>query len=101
VTGPSQTTKAGNRELLAKLAAMHEACDPYEPWSIEREPHNHADGTTHFHHVVARGRDVEGSPVNVMIAGYLSPELAEFMVNYRNNFAELVRLARLGVEIDG
>ena len=94
---PSQ---AEARIMLAKLAALHERCDKYEPWVVVREPHDHDDGTTHFTHVRTVGRDVSGAPVTIGIGSYLTPDLAELLVTARNNLPELIRLARLGVEVD-
>jgi hypothetical protein len=90
--------KGGDVEqLLARLGELHEKCRPDEPWRIEKEPHDHPDGTTHFNHVRQTAR-VSGEALTVTIANHLTPELAELLVLMRNNLPELIRQARLGLD---
>jgi len=84
--------------LLDRLAELDQSSQPEEPWRIEQEPHDYPDGTTHFTHVCTTGY-VQGEPVFVSIGKYLTPNLAELLVVMRNNLPELVRLARLGLEV--
>jgi hypothetical protein len=93
-----QTSYHDRRKLLERLAELHQQCDPTEPWRIEREPHNYADGTTHFTHVVCTSQDSEGHPLKVAIGHYLTPDLAEMLVLMRNHLPDLITLARKGIE---
>ena len=75
-------------------------CYPDEPWRIEKEPHNCPDGTTHFNHV-RQTAYISGAPLAVAIASHVTPDLAELLVLMRNNLPELIRLARLGLDVQG
>jgi hypothetical protein len=86
-------------QLIARLRELHKKCHPDEPWRIEKEPHNYPDGTTHFNHVRRTVR-VNGEPRAVTIASRVTPELAELLVLMRNNLPELIRLARLGLDVE-
>lgn len=85
-------------QFLARLEKLHALCDPEEPWRIESEPHDHADGTVHFTHVRAMGHDIYGAPTTVEIGQYVTHELAELLVLMRNNLPELLALAEKGLE---
>ena len=86
-------------QLIARLRELHKKCHPDLPWRIEKEPHKFPDGTTHFNHVRRTAR--EGEPRAVTIASRVTPELAELLVLMRNNLPELIRLARLGLDVQG
>ncbi len=88
-------------QLLARLAELHQQCDPDEPWRIEEEPHDYPDGTTCFTHVVTTGHSFDGTPVTVAIGKYLTPELAELLVLMRNNLPDLVMWAQALANADG
>jgi len=88
------------QQLLARLRELHKKCYPGEPWRIEKEPHNCPDGTTHFNHV-RQTAYISGAPLAVAIASHVTPDLAELLVLMRNNLPELIRLARLGLDVQG
>jgi hypothetical protein len=83
-------------ELLNRIEVLY-ANFAAEEWRIVLEPHDYADGTTHFTHVRASG-DINGDPVEISIAKYVTPELAELLVLTHNNLATLLHLARLGLD---
>jgi hypothetical protein len=85
-------------QLLVRLAELHESNQPDRPWWIKKQPHDYPDGTTHFNHVLQRPG--AHSEFNVAIGKYLTPELAEFLVLMRNNLPEILRHARLGLEVE-
>jgi hypothetical protein len=86
------------QQLLARLRELHKKCGPDEPWRIEKEPHNYPDGTTHFNHV-RQTAHANGEPLAVTIASHVTPDLAELLVLMRNNLPALIRLARLGSDV--
>lgn len=62
-----------------------------EPWSVHLEPHNYDDGTKSFNHVpyVSKGTE-EGVLVNVEVASYVMPGLAQLLCLLHNNIDEIV-----------
>ena len=68
------------RERIRVLLAQYP-----EPWTIEKEPHDYPDGTTHFTHVRYRSkRDwSKGEEICVEIGSHVTPDLAELLILLR------------------
>ena len=84
---------------MSKLADLLEnlaIADGYpEPWFIEKESHNHNDGTTHFTHVRHHTKGREGTPMTVEVASYVTPELGELLCTLHNNLPIIIRALRI------
>lgn len=78
----AQARSARIKELIAKYP---------EPWVIEKEPHDYADGTKEFTHVRYRKRSEwsKGEEYCVEIGSHVTPDLAELLVLLREAAAEL------------
>lgn len=69
--------KARIKDLLSKYP---------EPWVIEKEPHNYADGTSEFTHVRYYAKDrpyARGETMCIEIGSHVTPDLAELLVLLR------------------
>ena len=78
---------AERRERIRKLLAEYP-----EPWVIEQEKHDYADGTTHFTHVRYRHRPkwAKGEEICVEIGSHVTPDLAELLILLREWALETV-----------
>ena len=100
MTDAQKAIPAEARQMLERLADLDAACRKGGPWRVEAVPHSHNDGTTHFTHVRYTGRDRGGNAVEVEVASYITPDLAELLVLARNNLPLLVALARKGLDAE-
>lgn len=81
--------KAGNlrRQRIGELLAKYP-----EPWLIEKEPHDYADGTKEFTHVRYRKKPkwAKGEEICVEIGSHVTPELAELLILLREHAVETI-----------
>jgi hypothetical protein len=70
-------------ELGEKILALAHAHPGH--WRIEIEPHDYADGTKQFTHVVYDTTDHAGNAMRVRVGDYVTPDLAEMMLLLKNN----------------
>ncbi len=63
-------------------------------WRIEQEPHDHADGTTHFTHVAYDTQDRYGVAWTVRIMEYTTPHEAALAVALHNNVRQIIDALR-------
>lgn len=72
-----------NQELADRLDELADATRP--EWRIVKQPHDYPDGTTHFTHVQYTSKD----GMNVEVASYVTPDLAELLCLLHNNLDKL------------
>jgi hypothetical protein len=81
-------------ELADRLQRLIDGERDRGPWRIEREPHHHADGTTHFTHVVHDAYDGAGEKMKVHVGEYVTPNLADLMCSLHNNIELIIGALR-------
>jgi hypothetical protein len=64
-----------------------------EPWRIDEEPHPYNDGTKHFTHVRYTAR-LDSDPLDVEVARYVTPDLAELLCALHNNLPDIIKALR-------
>ena len=79
-------------ELADTLERLAGKCR--EPWYIEKEPHDYPDGTTHFTHVRYSALAIDGTPMTVAVANYVTPELGELLCALHNNLTAIIEALR-------
>jgi hypothetical protein len=62
-----------------------------EPWEVKKEPHGYPDGTKEFTHVRYHA---QVGDVDVLVATYVTPELAELLCLLHNNLDEIIAALR-------
>jgi len=75
-------------DLLEQLSRRHT-----EKWRVDKEPHSYPDGTTHFNHVRFTTK-YEDEELQVQVASYVTPDLAELLCLLHNNLPTIIAALR-------
>jgi hypothetical protein len=64
-----------------------------DEWHVDKEPHPYPDGTEHFNHVRFT-KKYEGGDLQVVVATYVTPDLAELLCLLHNNLPTIITSLR-------